>query len=205
MRFAYPAADQVSLASLEEVAVLDDRWARRSLHGRRPRVEPGQMVALVGSSGAGKSTLACLVPRLYDVDAGTVRLGGVDVRELTFDDIRAAVGVVTQDGHLFHDTIRANLRYAAPDATDDELWDALGAARLADLVALAARRARHRRRRAGLPAVGRRAPAADDRPAAAGPTPGRHPRRGDRPPRLASRRSRCRRRSRWPSRGARRS
>ena len=115
VRFAYPSADRVSLASLEEVAVLDDRAGDEVLHDVSFRVEPGRTVALVGASGAGKSTLASLVPRLYDPDAGAVRLAGVDVRDLSFDTIRATVGVVTQDGHLFHDTIRANLRYAAPE------------------------------------------------------------------------------------------
>jgi ATP-binding cassette, subfamily B, bacterial len=134
VHFRYPSADQVSLASLEEVAVLDDRAGDEVLHGVSARVEPGQLVALVGASGAGKSTLASLVPRLYDVDAGAVRLGGVDVRDLSFDAIRATVGVVTQDGHLFHDTIRANLAYAAPEATDADLWAALASARLDDLV-----------------------------------------------------------------------
>jgi ABC-type multidrug transport system fused ATPase/permease subunit len=134
VRFRYPTAGLVSLASLEEVAVLDDRVGDEVLRGVSFRVAPGEMVALVGSSGAGKSTLASLVPRLYDVDAGAVRLAGIDVRDLTFDAIRATVGVVTQDGHLFHDTIRANLSYAAPDATDDELWHALAQARLAGLV-----------------------------------------------------------------------
>ncbi|HEV2069916.1 MAG TPA: ABC transporter ATP-binding protein, partial [Acidimicrobiales bacterium] len=134
VRFAYPSAEQVSLASLEEVATLDDRAGADVLHGVSLRVEPGQLVALVGSSGAGKSTLASLVPRLYDVDTGAVRLSGVDVRELSFDSIRRTVGVVTQDGHLFHDTIGANLRYARPQATDAELWDAVTAARLAALV-----------------------------------------------------------------------
>jgi ABC-type multidrug transport system fused ATPase/permease subunit len=135
VRFAYPAADQVSLASLEEVAVLDDRGGDEVLHGVSFRVEPGQTVALVGSSGAGKSTIASLVPRLYDVDAGVVALSGVDVRDLSFADVRAAVGVVTQDGHLFHDTIRANLEYAAPHATEDDLWAALASARLDRLIA----------------------------------------------------------------------
>ncbi|GGM62669.1 ABC transporter [Longimycelium tulufanense] len=134
VRFAYPAADRVSLASLEEVAVLDARGGEQVLHGVSFRAEPGQVVALVGPSGAGKSTIASLVPRLYDVDSGAVRLSGVDVRDLGSADLRAAVGVVTQDGHLFHDTIAANLRYAAPDADDAELWDALRRARLDDLV-----------------------------------------------------------------------
>ena len=125
VRFAYPSADKVSLASLEEVAALDSRGGEEVLHGVSFRVEPGQLVALVGSSGGGKSTIASLVPRLYDVDSGAVRLSGVDVRDLTFDSIRRTVGMVTQDGHLFHDTVRANLRFARPEATDDELWDAL--------------------------------------------------------------------------------
>jgi ABC-type multidrug transport system fused ATPase/permease subunit len=91
------------------------------------------VVALVGSSGAGKSTLASLVPRLYDVDSGSVELSGVDVRDLAFDSLRDTVGVVTQDGHLFHDTIAANLRYARPGAEDAELVDALRRARLGEL------------------------------------------------------------------------
>ncbi|MGY1783985.1 ABC transporter ATP-binding protein [Geodermatophilus sp. SYSU D00698] len=132
--FAYPAADRVSLASLEDVARLDGRGGADVLHDVSFTVRPGQVVALVGSSGAGKSTIASLVPRLYDVDAGAVRLGGVDVRDLTAASIRRTVGVVTQDGHLFHESLRDNLLLAAPDATDDDLWDALARARLADLV-----------------------------------------------------------------------
>lgn len=93
------------------------------------------MVALVGSSGAGKSTIAQLIPRLYDVDSGAVLLGGADVRELTADSIRATVGLVTQDGHLFHDTVRNNLLLARPEAGEDELWDALRRARLESLIA----------------------------------------------------------------------
>ncbi|MEW2622417.1 ABC transporter ATP-binding protein [Streptomyces sp. NPDC048106] len=134
VRFAYPAADQVSLASLEEVAALDTRGGTEVLHGISFRAEPGQTIALVGSSGAGKSTIAQLLPRLYDVDAGAVRVGGVDVRDVTAASLRATLGMVTQDGHLFHDTVRANLLLARPDADDQELWDALGRARLADVV-----------------------------------------------------------------------
>jgi ABC-type multidrug transport system fused ATPase/permease subunit len=132
--FAYPSADKVSLASLEDVAVLDPRAGVEVLHGVTFRAEPGQVVAVVGSSGAGKSTIASLVPRLYDVDAGAVRLSGVDVRDLSFASIREALGLVTQDGHLFHESLRANLLLAAPDASEAELWDALRRARLADLV-----------------------------------------------------------------------
>ncbi|WP_432019530.1 ABC transporter ATP-binding protein [Streptomyces sp. 1222.5] len=134
VRFSYPAADQVSLASLEEVATLDSRGGSEVLHGISFRAEPGHTVALVGSSGAGKSTIAQLLPRLYDVDAGAVRIGGVDVRDVTAASLRATLGMVTQDGHLFHDTVRANLLLAQPGATDGELWDALGRARLDEVV-----------------------------------------------------------------------
>jgi ATP-binding cassette, subfamily B, bacterial len=135
VRFGYPSADKVSLASLEEVAQLDVRGGEEVLHGVSLRAEPGQLIALVGSSGAGKSTIAQLLPRLYDVDEGAVRLGGVDVRELSFDTIRGAIGLVTQDGHLFHESLRSNLLLARPEASEQELWDALRRARLADLVA----------------------------------------------------------------------
>ncbi|WNM36541.1 ABC transporter ATP-binding protein [Streptomyces sp. Li-HN-5-11] len=134
VRFAYPSADKVSLASLEEVASLDTRGGADVLHGVSFRAEPGQTVALVGSSGAGKSTIAQLLPRLYDVDEGAVRIGGVDVRDLSAASLRATLGMVTQDGHLFHDSVRANLLLARPSATDEELWDALRRARLDDLV-----------------------------------------------------------------------
>ncbi|SFJ66185.1 MULTISPECIES: ABC transporter ATP-binding protein [Amycolatopsis] len=134
VRFGYPAPDKYSLASLEDVSTLDNRGGEEVLHGVSFRAEAGQMVALVGSSGAGKSTIATLLPRLYDVDSGAVRLSGVDVRDLSFASIKETVGVVTQDGHLFHDTIRANLAYARPDVDDDEIWDALEQARLARLV-----------------------------------------------------------------------
>ncbi|NJP52060.1 ABC transporter ATP-binding protein [Streptomyces sp. SBST2-5] len=134
VRFAYPSADKVSLASLEEVATLDTRGGAEVLHGVSFRAEPGQTVALVGSSGAGKSTIAQLLPRLYDVDSGAVRVGGVDVRDLTAASLRDTLGMVTQDGHLFHDTVRANLLLARPEASEEELWDALRRARLDDLV-----------------------------------------------------------------------
>ncbi len=135
VRFGYPSADKVSLASLEEVAKLDERGGVEVLHGVSFRADPGQMVALVGSSGAGKSTIAQLLPRLYDVEGGAVRLSGVDVRDLSADSIRETLGMVTQDGHLFHDSVRANLLLARPKASEDELWDVLRRARLADLVA----------------------------------------------------------------------
>ncbi|MEE1942563.1 ABC transporter ATP-binding protein [Streptomyces sp. TRM 70361] len=133
--FAYPSAEKVSLASLEEVAVLDTRGGEQVLHQVSFRAEPGQMVALVGSSGAGKSTIAQLVPRLYDTDGGAVRIGGVDVRELSSASLRSALGMATQDGHLFHETIRANLLFARPDAGEEELWEVLRRARLEELVA----------------------------------------------------------------------
>ncbi|PKT73133.1 ABC transporter [Streptomyces populi] len=134
VRFAYPSADKVSLASLEEVAALDTRGGDEVLHGISFRAEPGRTVALVGSSGAGKSTIAQLLPRLYDTDAGAVRIGGVDVRDLSATSMRATLGMVTQDGHLFHDSVRENLLLARPDATEDELWDVLRRARLDELV-----------------------------------------------------------------------
>jgi len=134
IRFSYPAASAVSLASLEEVAVLDARGGDEVLHGVSLQIAAGQLVALVGSSGAGKSTIASLLARLYDVDSGAVLLGGRDVRDTTFDSLRGAVGVVTQDGHLFHDTLEANLRYADPEATVEQLWHALRRARLEPLV-----------------------------------------------------------------------
>ncbi|WP_035778196.1 ABC transporter ATP-binding protein, partial [Arthrobacter sp. 35/47] len=134
VRFAYPSADKVSLASLEEVSTLDTRGGEEVLHGVSFRIEPGQTVALVGTSGAGKSTIAQLLARLYDVDSGAVRIGGMDVRDVTFESLRQTLGMVTQDGHLFHETIASNLRLARPDATDGELWDAVRRARLETLI-----------------------------------------------------------------------
>ncbi|WP_312178579.1 ABC transporter ATP-binding protein [Arthrobacter sp.] len=132
--FAYPTADKVSLASLEDVAVLDSRGGEDVLHDVSFRVEPGQTVALVGSSGAGKSTIAQLLSRLYDADSGAVRFSGTDVRDLSFAGMRSALGMVTQDGHLFHESIRSNLLLANPEASEAEIWDALRRARLEDLI-----------------------------------------------------------------------
>ena len=134
VRFAYPSADKVSLASLEEVSTLDTRGGVEVLHGISFRAEPGEMVALVGTSGAGKSTIAQLVPRLYDADQGEVRIAGSDIRDLSTDSVRATIGMVTQDGHLFHESVRANLMLARPEATEAELWEVLDRARLRELV-----------------------------------------------------------------------
>ncbi|NYE96370.1 ATP-binding cassette subfamily C protein [Psychromicrobium silvestre] len=135
VRFGYPSADKVSLASLEEVATLDTRGGEEVLHGVSFVAKPGQTIALVGSSGAGKSTIAQLLSRLYDVDSGAVRLGGMDLRDTTFDSLRASMSMVTQDGHLFHESIRSNLLLAKPEASEEELWSALRRARLHDLIA----------------------------------------------------------------------
>jgi ATP-binding cassette, subfamily B, bacterial len=132
--FSYPSASDVSLPSLEEVSLPEHGGPIDVLHGVSFRVEPGQLVALVGHSGAGKSTIANMVPRLYDATAGSVRVGGIDVRTATLASLRDAIGVVSQDAHLFHDSIRANLLYARPEATEDELWTALEGARIATLI-----------------------------------------------------------------------
>ena len=135
--FRYPAPSTVSIPSLEAdaSALLSDDPSALILKGISFTAEPGQMVALVGPTGAGKTTLCNLVPRLYDVTAGAVRIDGHDVRDLTTSSLAAAVGMVTQDPHLFHETIAANLRYAKPDATDAELVEACRAARIHDLIA----------------------------------------------------------------------
>ncbi|MFZ0323470.1 MAG: ABC transporter ATP-binding protein [Actinomycetes bacterium] len=132
--FTYPTAEQVSLASLESVARVESAPSGPVLHDVSFRVDPGQLVAIVGPSGAGKTTITGLVSRLYDVTEGVVRVGDLDVRDVTMQSLHDTVGVVTQDAHMFHDTIRANLLYARPDADDAQLWDALRAARIADLV-----------------------------------------------------------------------
>jgi ATP-binding cassette subfamily B protein len=135
VRFSYPTASEVSLASLEDVAVLDQAPAQEVLHGVSFTAAPGELVALVGPSGAGKTTISHLVPRIYDVRSGAVRVGGQDVRDVTQASLHAAIGVVTQDAHLFHETIGDNLRYARPEATEAQMWQALESAQVADLVA----------------------------------------------------------------------
>ncbi|MFF4618640.1 ABC transporter ATP-binding protein [Nonomuraea jabiensis] len=134
VRFRYPAADEVSLASLESVARQDSGPSYPVLKGISFTAAPGRLVALVGHSGAGKTTITSLVSRLYDVNEGAVRINGLDVRDATLDSLRDTVGVVMQDAHLFHDTIGANLRYARPEASDEEIWEALRAAQIGDLV-----------------------------------------------------------------------
>jgi ATP-binding cassette subfamily B protein len=134
--FRYPGPDEVSLASLESTArPFEASASEEILRDVSFRVEPGELVALVGPSGAGKSTITHLVSRLYDPTGGVVRVGGEDVRSVTLESLHDAIGVVTQDAHLFHDTIRANLSYARPGANDEDLERALRAARIWDLVA----------------------------------------------------------------------
>ncbi len=132
--FTYPRADQISLASLETVARTESRDSGRVLHDVSFTAQPGQMVALVGPSGAGKTTVTHLVARLYDAESGTVRVGEHDVRDVTLQSLEDVVGYVTQDAHMFHDTIRANLLYARPGAVDADVWAALEAAQIAGLV-----------------------------------------------------------------------
>jgi ATP-binding cassette subfamily B protein len=134
VRFRYPSAAEVSLASLESVAVLDQTVPKEVLHDVSFVAPPGSLTALVGPSGAGKTTITQLVTRMYDVQDGAVLVGGDDVRDVTLQSLRDAIGVVTQDAHLFHDSIRANLLYARPAATEEELWEALEGAQIASLV-----------------------------------------------------------------------
>ncbi|HLI01121.1 MAG TPA: ABC transporter ATP-binding protein [Acidimicrobiales bacterium] len=133
--FSYPTPEEVSLASLEAVATLEHPASAQVLHDVSFDAAPGDLVALVGPSGAGKTTISYLVPRLYDVREGAVRINGTDVRDATLESVHDVVSAVTQDAHLFHETIRSNLVYAKPDATDEDLWAALEAAQIAPLVA----------------------------------------------------------------------
>jgi ATP-binding cassette, subfamily B, bacterial len=135
--FRYPSASEVSLASLESIALpAPERPASAAgvLHDVSFRAPSGQLTALVGPSGAGKTTITALAARLYDPNEGTVRIGGHDIRDVTQESLHDVVGVVTQDAHLFHDTIRANLLYARPEATELELIEACEAAQIWDLI-----------------------------------------------------------------------
>ncbi len=133
--FSYPTADQVGLVSLEGVAREEISGAgEQVLHDVTFDAAPGTLTALVGPSGAGKSTIISLLSRMYDPTGGSVRIGGVDLRDVTTGDVRAEVGVVTQDAHLFHETIAENLRYARPEATDAELLQACHAAQIWDFI-----------------------------------------------------------------------
>ena len=185
--FRYPSADEVSLASLESVASGDRRGSGVVLQDITVSVPAGALVALVGPSGAGKTTLTSLVSRLYDPTSGAVRIGGLDLRDATMTSLRDRVGVVTQEAHLFHDTIRANLLYARPDASDDEIHAALRAAQISALVDELPEGPRHRRRRPRTPSLRRREAAPGHRPAPAQGARRRRARRGHRPPRLGVR------------------
>ena len=132
--FRYPAAAEVSLASLESIAVPERRPPQTVLHDIDLSIAPGTLVALVGPSGAGKTTITQLIPRLYDVTGGAVRINGVDVRDAHLLSLQQRIGVVTQEAHLFHDTLRANLLYARPEATDEQIRDALRDAQILDVI-----------------------------------------------------------------------
>lgn len=134
VRFSYPRAEEISLASLEAVAKPETIQSGEILRGISFDVQPGTMTALVGSSGAGKTTISALVPRLYDVTTGSISINGDDIRELTIESLRNAIGIVTQDAHMFHDTIAANLRYAKTDATSVEMEEACKAAQIWELI-----------------------------------------------------------------------
>ena len=135
VRFRYPEAATVSVASLEAPGAPTGDPNVDVLHDVTLSIAPGETVAIVGASGSGKSTMAALVPRLYDVTSGAVRIDGHDVRDLSGDSLRAAIGVVSQDPHLFHESIESNLRYAKPNATEDELVEACRAARIHETIA----------------------------------------------------------------------
>ena len=134
VRFSYPRAEEISLASLEAVAKPETIQSGEILKGISFDVPSGTMTALVGSSGAGKTTISALLPRLYDVTSGTISVNGEDIRDLTIESLRQSIGIVTQDAHMFHDTIAANLRYAKADATDLEMESACKAAQIWELI-----------------------------------------------------------------------
>ena len=134
VRFSYPRAEEISLASLESVAKPETIQSGEILKGISFEVTAGSMTALVGSSGAGKTTISALLPRLYDVTSGSIAINNDDIRDLTIESLRDSIGIVTQDAHMFHDTIAANLRYAKVDATESEMQDACRAAQIWDLI-----------------------------------------------------------------------
>jgi ATP-binding cassette subfamily B protein len=134
VRFTYPSAQQISLASLESASLPEIKESEEILKGLTFTAAAGSVTALVGPSGAGKTTISALVPRLYDVSNGAIRIDGIDIRELSVDSLRSSIGVVMQDSHLFHDTITANLRYAKEDATFDEMKAACQSAQIWDLI-----------------------------------------------------------------------
>ena len=134
VRFTYPSAQQISLASLESASLPEVKESEEILKGISFTAAPGTVTALVGPSGAGKTTISALVPRLYDVSSGAIKIDGIDVREISVESLRSSIGVVMQDSHLFHDTITANLLYAKGDATFDELKKACQSAQIWDLV-----------------------------------------------------------------------
>jgi ATP-binding cassette subfamily B protein len=134
VRFTYPNAQQISLSSLESASLPEVKESEEILKGISFTAVAGSVTALVGPSGAGKTTISALLPRLYDVSSGAIKIDGIDLRELSIDNLRSNIGVVMQDSHLFHDTITANLRYAKSDATFDEMKSACESAQIWDLV-----------------------------------------------------------------------
>ena len=134
VRFTYPKAEEISLQSLEAVSIPETRAVEEILKGISFTTLPGTVTALVGPSGAGKTTISALLPRLYVVTGGAIKVDGLDLRDLSLTSLRESIGVVMQDSHLFHDTIAANLRYAKTDATDDEMREACKAAQIWDLI-----------------------------------------------------------------------
>ena len=134
VRFTYPNAQQISLASLESASLPELKESEEILKGISFTAETGTVTALVGPSGAGKTTISALLPRLYDVSSGAIKIDGIDIRELSVKSLRSSIGVVMQDSHLFHDTITANLLYAKGDATFDEMKKACQSAQIWDLV-----------------------------------------------------------------------